>query len=155
MTMQDHSRSIPSQCPVCGAYSLAPDQDVSTLLTVSNVLVFKALEAMGKYIVRAERARFKMLGSRPFHEAHTLWQADDATVDKALRNAWDVVPALLDVHGNAGVTPVQVTKMLDDYVHDLVITGTPHSLEELSWRYSSRLGLPVFDHREGRHDSYA
>lgn len=138
---------IPSKCPVCGAYSLAPDQQVSTLLTVSDVLVYKALEAMGKYIVRAERARFKLLGNRPFHEAHTLWQAADRTVDKALRNAWDVVPALLDVHGDAGVTAVQVTKTLDDYVHDLVVTGMPHSLEELAYRYEAKLGLPVYDHR--------
>lgn len=144
MTMTDR---IPSPCPVCGAYSLAPDHDVSTLLTVSNVLVFKALEAMGKYIVRAERARFKLLGNRPFHEAHTLWQAEDKTVDKALKNAWDVVPALLDVHGCCGVTSTEVTRMLDDYVHDLVITGTPHTLDELAWRYEAKLGLPVFDKR--------
>lgn len=141
----------PSACPVCGAYSLAPDQQASTLLTVSDVLVYKALEAMGKYIVRAERARFNMLGSRPFHEAHTLWQAEDKTVDKALKNAWDVVPALLDVHGNAGVTPMQVTRVLDDYVHDLVVTGTPHNLAELAWRYEAKLGLPVFDHRTADH----
>lgn len=149
ITMTDDQR-IPSACPVCGAYSLAPQQEISTLLTVSNVLVFKALEAMGKFIVRAERSRFKMLGNRPFHEAHTLWQAEDRTVDKALKNAWDVVPALLDVHGNAGVTPMQVTKMLDDYVHDLVVTGVPHSLEELAYRYEAKLGLPVFDHRNER-----
>lgn len=138
---------IPGQCPVCGAYSLAPERPVSTLLTVSDVLVYKALESMGKSILRSPRGRFQQFGSRPFHEAHTFWPANDALVDKVLRRAWDVVPALLDTHGCCGVTSLQVTRMLDDYVHDLAITGTPHSIEELSYRYSTRLGLPVYDHR--------
>ena len=138
--MVDES-SLPSQCPCCGAYSLAPDRQISTLLTVSDVLVHKALETMGKYIVRAERSRFKTLGSKPFYLAHTLWQADDHTVDKALKNAWDVVPPLLDVHGCCGVTSLQVTKMLDEYVHDLVVSGTEHQMDDLSYRFQSRLGL--------------
>lgn len=142
---------IPSQCPVCGAHSLAPSQPVSTLLTVSDVLVYKALEAMGKYIVRAERARFKLLGAQPFHVAHTMWQAEDKTVNKALKNAWDVVPALLTVHSDEDVTPLQITRLLDDYVHDLVVTGTAHNLEELAWRFEAKLGLPVYDRRQHDH----
>lgn len=138
--------TLPSTCPVCGAYSLAPDANMSALLAVCNVLVVKALETMGKWIVRAERSRFRVLGTRPWHEAHTIWQPTDATVTKALKSAWDVVPAMLDMHGCCDVTARQVTDMLDEYVHDLAITGTLHDLDELRWRFTDRLGLPVFDH---------
>jgi hypothetical protein len=138
---------LPSACPVCGAYSLLPDSDVSVLVAVTDVLTLKALEKLGSFIVRAERSRFQQLGQRPKHVAHTIWRADDATVDKALRGAWDVVPAILDVHGCCDVTSLQVTEMLDEYVHDLAVTGTAHSLDELEYRFVSRLGFPVFDRR--------
>lgn len=136
--------NLPSQCPVCGAHSLAPEGEMSALLAVCNVLVLKALEKLGTYIVRAVRSRHGLLDTRPKYVAHTLWQPDDATVDKALKGAWEVVPALLEVHGCCDTTPVQVTGMLDQYVHDLAITGTPHTLEELQYRFTSQLGLPVF-----------
>lgn len=132
---------LPSPCVCCGAYALAPAEGTIRLLAVCDVLVIKALEQMGKWIVRAERSRFRTLGTRPFHEAHTLWQPDDATVSKALRSAWDVVPALLPTHGCCDVTVRQVTDMLDSYVHDLVITGTLHTIEELDYRFSEKLGL--------------
>lgn len=142
---------IPTACPVCGAYSLSPQTQVSTLVAVCDVLVHKALEAAGKFIVRAQRSRFNQLGSRPFYEAHTLWQADDQIVSKALKNAWDVVPALIDVHGCCGVSAATITATLDQYVHDLVVTGTSHDLDELMYRFQS-VGLPVYDHREPFHD---
>lgn len=133
----------PVQCPVCGAYSVQPEEQTSALLAVCDVLVVKALETMGKWIVRASRPRFRELGTRPWHVAHTLWQPDDHTVSKALRGAWLVVPALLDRHGALSVTSRQVTEMLDSYVHDLVITGTEHSLGELAYRFTAQLALPV------------
>lgn len=134
----------PSPCPVCGAYSLTQDGQASALLAVCDVLVIKALETMGKWIVRAERSRFRVMGTRPWYVAHTFWQPDDHTVDKALKNAWDVVPAMLDTHGCCGVTSRQVTVMLDSYVHDLVITGTEHTIYELAYRFVNALGLPVY-----------
>lgn len=136
--------TTPAECPVCGAYSLSPDSRVSALLAVCDVLCLKALEAMGKWIVRIDRARFNLMEGRHWYEAHTLWQVDDEIVDKALRGAWDVVPAMMDNHGFEGVTSGEVTEMLDSYVHDLVITGTPHSVEELAYRFQSRLHLPVY-----------
>lgn len=135
---------LPSPCPVCGAYSLAPDASVSALLAVCDVLVVKALETLGKFLVRAERSRFRTKGTRPWHVCHTLFASTDALVDKATKGAWDVVPAMLDEHGCCGVTSLQVTTMLDDYVHDLAITGTPHRLAELRYRFTDRLGLPVY-----------
>lgn len=138
--------NAPTPCPLCGAYSLTPDTRASTLLAVCDVLVVKALEKVGARIVRAERSRFRALGSRPKHVAHTLWPSpSDAEVDKALRGAWDVVPPLLDTHGCCGITAVQVTAMLDEYVHDLVLTGSEHGLGDLSYRFQSRLGLPVHE----------
>lgn len=137
---------LPSPCPVCGAYSMTQDAQASALLAVCDVLVVKALETMGKWIVRAERSRFRSLGTRPWYVAHTLWQPDDVVVTKALRGAWDVVPAMLDNHGCCDVTSRQVVAMLDSYVHDLVITGTSHTIIELAYRFTGTLGLPVYLH---------
>lgn len=139
----------PSVCPVCGAYSLAPEGEMSALLAVCDVLVVKALEKLGNYLIRAERSRFRALGTNSPTVAHTLWPAKDELVDKALKGAWSVVPALLDVHGCCDVTSIQVTTMLDQYVKDLAITGTAHSLlgeGGLMYRFQSRLGLPVYWH---------
>jgi hypothetical protein len=131
------------RCPVCGASSLTPEREMGSLLAVCDVLVVKALEQVGRRIVRDERSRFRTLGTRPWHVVHTIWSPADGEVTKILKGAWDVVPAMLDAHGCCGVTSVQVTAMLDDYVHDLVITGTFHTLTELNYRFDSRLGLPT------------
>lgn len=87
------------------------------------------------------------------HEVHTIWSAPDELTAKALRGAWDVVPALVDSHGCCDVPSGAVVRMLDDYVHDLVITGTKHTLDNdggLSYRFESRLGL-VLPHHEHEH----
>lgn len=134
---------LPTPCPCCGAYSLAPDARVTTLLAVCDVLVVKALETLGKYIVRAERARFNVLGDRPFCEAHTIWAAPDTLVDKALRGTWDVVPLLVQSHGVESCTGDDVVCMLGEYVHDLAVSGHPHTLDDLAYRFDTRLGLPI------------
>ena len=145
---------IPSECPVCGAYSLAPEASTSALLAVCDVLTIKSLETIGKWIVRAERSRFRVLGTRPWYVAHTLWQPEDAIVSKALRGAWDVVPAMVDEHGCCDVTSRQIVAMLDSYVHDLVVTGTAHTIGELQYRMETRLGLPVFTREVHCHDAF-
>lgn len=137
---------IPTPCPCCGAYSLAPDASTVTLVAVCDVLVVKALEKVGNFIRRVGGRANWHLSSKPLHLIHTAAQATDEQTAKALNGAWDVVPALLDAHGCCGVTSLQVTTMLDDYVHDLVLTGTPHSLSELEYRFHARLGLPVGEH---------
>lgn len=136
--------NVPTECPVCGAYSLSHDEQSSILLAVTDVLVYKALEALGKWIVRADRSRFNQMNecSLALYEAHLIWQPEEAMIDKALRGAWDVVPAMLTVHGSCGASATQVTDMLDSYVHDLAITGTAHSLPELFYRLHTR--LPVY-----------
>lgn len=138
---------IPTPCPCCGALSLAPDAETVTLVAVCDVLVVKALEKVGNFIRRQPRGTVgRDLRTTPRHLVHTIEQATDEQTARALNGAWDVVPALIDQHGCCGVTSLQVTSMLDDYVHDLVLTGTPHATSELEYRFRSRLGLPVGEH---------
>lgn len=107
------------------------DVDATALVAVVDVLVVKALEAVGKRIVRSNRARFNELKGRPFHEAHTLWPTDIITVGKATKGAWDVVPAILDNHGCPGVDSGRVVTLLDAYVSQLATHGAPHTLARL------------------------
>lgn len=44
-------------CPMCGSTQQA------ALFAVADVLVFRALEVVGKRIVRSDRARFAQVGS--------------------------------------------------------------------------------------------
>lgn len=139
-------------CPVCGAYTGQTLATASPLLAVCDVLVIRALEVAGKRIVRAERSRFRVLGTRPWHLAHTLWRPTLDHVTKSLQNAWDVVPVLLDSYGCCGLTAVQVTRCLDQYASDLLITGTAHDVNELRYRFSTVLGIEVpapHRHEEG------
>lgn len=107
------------------------DVDATALVAVVDVLVVKALESVGKRIVRADRARFNALKGRPFHEAHVLWPTDIITVSKATKGAWDVVPALLDNHGCPGVESGRVVTLLDAYVTQVATHGVPHRLDRL------------------------
>jgi len=142
-------------CPECGR---SDDDDLTaSLFAVCDVLVVKAMETLGKWVVRVGgRQRFHELAGpplTPLHLAHTLWAPSEAEVNKALRGAWDVVPAMLDNHGCCGVTSGQVTATLDSYVHDLAITGTAHSLSLLSYRFESRLDICVREVRSNRWSS--
>lgn len=137
--------SIPTMCPVCGAYSLTQEGHASMLLAVCDTLVYKALEKLGRWLLSKDRGRFKVLGERPYYLAHTIWKPDDALVSKALKGAWDVVPPLLDIHGGCcDVTAQQVVEMLDSYVHDLAVAGYPHTIQDLFYRFETRLNLPVY-----------
>lgn len=150
---------VPTQCPVCGAFSLTQDGQYSMLLGVCDILTINALEKLGNYIVRAERSRYSVIGATPRYLAHTLpigvplekkWKADDAMVDKVLHSAWNVVPRVVNIYGVADVTPGQITKVLDSYVHDLAVTHTAHDLydEENGLAYRLRaIGLPVYLHQ--------
>jgi hypothetical protein len=130
-------------CPCCGAYSLTPSSQSSTLLAVCDVLVIHALEKIGRRIVRVDRSRYGQMNGRPWHAAHTMWRPDEAMISKALLGAWDVVPAMLDEHGCCNVTAIAITRLLDTYVRDLAITGTGHQLPELRYRFTAHLGISV------------
>ena len=134
--------TVVTPCPCCGSYTTATlASPASPLFAVCDVLVIKTLELVGKRIVRAQRNRFQTLGSRPFHLAHTMWRPELKEVEKALRGAWDVVPALLDAHGCCNITARRTTDMLNAYVTDLLITGTPHESDSLRYRFETRLGI--------------
>ena len=130
-------------CPVCGAYSGSTLGQAPALLAVCDVLVVRALEAVGKRIVRAERSRYNRKGTRPWHEAHTIWTPDPSMVNKGLEGSWDVIPAMLDHHGCCGVTSRQVQQMIDSYVRDLLVTGTAHNMTDLRYRFEQFLGIPL------------
>jgi len=141
----------PVACPVCGAWSLTQDGQSSALLAVADVLVLKALERVGSWLVRRGRGRYQSLHGRPLYLAHTLWPAEDeVTAHVLVKGAWDVVPALLDGHGWEHASSEQITAMLDDYVHDLVLTGAEHNMADLAYRFQTRLNLPVYLHE--RHE---
>jgi hypothetical protein len=108
---------------------------------VCDVLVVRTLEVAGRRIVRGERSRYRIKGTRPDHIVHTLWPPNQDTVQRVLKGAWDVVPAMLDSWGCCGVTSVQVTHCLDSYTTDLLITGTPHTIDQLCYRFARDLGI--------------
>ena len=118
----DHALSPRRPAPPAWSYGPAP------LVTACDVLVLKALEAVGKRLVRSDRARYRVLGTRPFHEAHCLWPAPDDLVSKALRSAWDVVPSLC-IH----VPDIpNLTSVLDMYVKAVIAAKKPHDVNDLA-----------------------
>ena len=154
MTTMPDEEQLVAPCPMCGTLTGLMLAERSALLAVSDVLVYRSLEVVGKRIVRAERRRFKLLGTRPWHEAHTLWLPDEATVEKALNGAWDVVPALLSAHGACGTTPVNVTQILDQYVRSLLRAGQKHTVDALRTELERKLMIkfPVeAGHAEAHH----
>lgn len=140
-------------CPECGHELKIPAQDsldhtVQTLIAVCDVLVIKALEKMGTYIVRAGATRgrwneFEQSGL-PQHLAHTKWPPSDEIVTKALKGAWAIVPLILDTHGPYKFDANKAVAVLDRYVHDLAVTGAEHDLDVLAYRLRVSLDLPVF-----------
>lgn len=129
----------PAPCPCCGAYSQTTLSIQPSILAVCDVLVLKALEALGKRIVRVERSRHARRGDTPWFLVHLLWQPDDRMIDKALEGAWDVVPSVIGPQGHASVTADGLTVMLDDYTRFIVRQGVGHSPQELRWRFEQAL----------------
>lgn len=157
MTAVDVEAEV-QRCQCCGTYvgEGLQVQQPPALLAVCDVLVVWALESVGKRIVRVERSRFRALGTRPWHTAHTIWPprvpADDRMVDKGLEDSWDIIPAMLDQHGCCGVTSAQVTRMIDSYVRDLLVTGEAHTIEQLRYRFEKFLGVPIAPMPRGYRD---
>ena len=141
--LEDAAPDYASPCPCCGSYAGETLAVAPALLGVCDVLVVRALEVVGKRLVRAERRRFNQIGSRPWHEAHTIWRPDESAIAKTVDGSWDVIPALLSNHGISGVSPRQVQTMLDSYVRDLLITSTPHTIGELRYRFECVLGVSL------------
>lgn len=132
-----------SPCPACGAWSLPSLAERSALLDVCDVLVLKALDSLGRKIVRQPRSRFKEFDGRPWHLAHTLWYADPKDVDRTLDTAWDVLPALLATRRAEalGVSPESVSKCLDEYIRLLLESRLEHEHASLRYWLASKIGL--------------
>lgn len=143
----EHLDETATPCPLCGSYKGTTLAQSSALLAVADVLVIKALEVVGKRLVRVDRSRHKRRGTRPMHEVHAIWTPDPSMMDKGLSGAWDVIPAMLTAHGCCGVTADEVQAMVDRYVRDLLITGTLHNLDDLRYRFEAYLHIPMPDPR--------
>lgn len=104
------------------------------LAAACDVLVMRALELVGKRIVRTERSRFQQMGTLAFHEVHVRWQPDPEMLDRALASAWTFVPEIVARHAAPGIDPREVGLVLDRYVRELVRAKRVHDLEDLSYR---------------------
>lgn len=147
MTTDPATSETVSPCPMCGCFTGASLAQPSALLAVTDVLVVKALEKVGKMLARnaGNRQRVKVAASTPWHLVHTIVAPSPKDIDKGLFGAWDVIPAMLANHGCCGVTSRQVEAMMDSYVRDLLITGTAHSIEDLRYRFERFLGIDLTD----------
>lgn len=130
-------------CPACGAWSLPALAERSALLDVCDVLVIKALDALGRKIVRQPRSRFKEFGGRPWHLAHTVWRPDPKDVDRTLDTAWDVLPALLSTRRAEalGVSVEVLTHCLDEYIRLLLERSLEHDVVSLRYWLMAKVDL--------------
>lgn len=104
------------------------------LIGACDVLVIRALELIGKRIVRVDRSRYARLGDRPFHQAYLLWQPDAEQLEKSLAGAWDYLPQIIEDHADSHVTAAQLSLLLDRYVRDLIQARRGHAVDELRFR---------------------
>jgi hypothetical protein len=106
------------------------------LAAACDVLVLRALELIGKRIVRVERSRFNKMGTLAFHEVHVLWQPDNDMLDKSLAGAWDLLPQVMHNHARHDINVHEVRLALDRYVRDLIQMKRTHDVDELRYRLS-------------------
>lgn len=104
-------------------------------------MVLRALELLGKRIVRADRSRHGRMNGRPWHEAHILWAPDRQMLDRALASAWDLAPWAVQEHGCCGVTVTELTATLDRYVRDLCRAQQGHTVTDLRYRLAAYVGV--------------
>lgn len=114
--------------------------DSKVLLAVSDLLVVKALESVGKRIVSSDRSRYseRLEAGLPFHSAHTRW-AVQSDVSKTLDASWRCAGEVLSRHG---ATPEQVSAVvssLDAYTLELVKFRINHDVDTLARRLARDL----------------
>lgn len=110
------------------------------LLPVCDALTLEALRRVGQWILRHDRSRPKLWRGRPSWEAYQnpVWPVDDEVIGKALRHAWSLIPVMLSRWEDlACLDDEALMNTLDSYVHDLVVTRTPHTVEQLRLRIDS------------------
>jgi len=116
--------------------------DIRVLGAACDLAVVRALELVGKRVVRSERARFgtMALSGRAWHEAHTIWSPEPGVVDAALSGAWNVLPRLVNEHGCCSIVDHDLQVMLDGYVRELVLARRPHQYADLEERLHDLVG---------------
>lgn len=141
--MQAEKKTL-TNCPLCGATEIAPvPAELSTLLSVSDVLVLNALENLGRRIVREHRGRFSELRDRPFHIAHTVWKPTPILMARIIDKAWDIIPALLSLRGRNASEVQKIKKLLTEYILELSANQEPHTLDKLALKFSKEFGLEL------------
>jgi len=105
------------------------DLHAQVLVAACDMLVLRALELIGKRIVRDERSRYQTLQSsgRAWFEAYTIWTPEPAQVDAALATAWANCDRIVAFYGYWDYTETSLRTALDGYVRDLVQFGQPHN----------------------------
>lgn len=114
--------------------------DVDVLHAICDVMVVKTLERVGAYIVRSPRSRRGQSAGIPQHEIHTVWADTDLRTAKAIGKSWEPFPALLARH-TSGFDADLVRTVITGYIHDLVVSGTPHNVDEMRTRLRDRAGI--------------
>ena len=104
------------------------------LVAACDVLTLRCLEVIGKRTVRSQRSRYKDIQGKPWHIAHTLWQPEHEMVEKALLDAWVVLPDLVDRWGCLGWDVGQLSLVLDRYIRDVCYSMKPHDPDDLAYR---------------------
>lgn len=108
---------------------LSEDLHAQVLVAACDMLVLRALELIGKRVVRDDRSRFLTLQAtgRAWFEAYTIWAPEPAQVDAALSTAWANCDRIVAFYGHWGYTETTLKSALDGYVRQLVEYSHPHN----------------------------
>ena len=102
------------------------------MVAVSDALVHKTLEKVGRRILSEKRERHRLIGEHPTSTAHEKWPLDMATALKATAREWVEVPALLSSHGTYPLGPEEISETLSEYVLVTVTMGREHTPQTLA-----------------------
>lgn len=117
------------------------DRDI---LIAADVLVERALHKTGKWIVRKSRDRAGIMRDRKTSEAHMLWPLrDEHRIESLISDAWDYLEVLEWRYGWTPGTAEQLTRTLNVYTRDLLVTGTRHNIADLAYRLEDKVGLDI------------
>lgn len=97
------------------------------MVAVSDALVHRTLEKVGRRILSEKRERHRLIGDNPPSTAHERWPLDMATALRVTAREWVEVPALLASHGSYPLGPEVISEELSEYVLETVTTGREHT----------------------------
>lgn len=108
-------------------------EEAVKLTILADMVVRRALESVGKRILRADRSRFRRLDElgRDITDAHTAWLADEVEAGRAIRGAWAILPGALSAHDLTHVDPAQLSQVLEEFVLHHVRTSRRYEVSRL------------------------